>query len=112
MKNRLLIVILACLSMLGAFSTDTYLPSFPSIATEFQIGLDAVQQTLTVYLLAMAVMTSLPRHPIRFSWSPTGDFGRTGLVRGGIDGRVLRGKLFVPAPLPPGPGLPVAGGAV
>jgi DHA1 family bicyclomycin/chloramphenicol resistance-like MFS transporter len=56
-KNRLLIIILACLSMLGAFSTDTYLPSFPSIAAEFQVGLDAVQQTLTVYLLAMAVMT-------------------------------------------------------
>lgn len=43
--------------MLGAFSTDTYLPSFPSIAAEFRIGLDVVQQTLTVYLLAMAVMT-------------------------------------------------------
>ena len=57
MKNRLLIVILACLSMLGAFSIDTYLPSFPSIAAEFQIGLDIVQQTLTVFLLAMAVMT-------------------------------------------------------
>ena len=56
-KNLLLIVILACLSMLGAFSTDTYLPSFPSIADEFRVGLDVVQQTLTVYLLAMAVMT-------------------------------------------------------
>jgi MFS transporter, DHA1 family, multidrug resistance protein len=56
-KNRLLIIILACLSMLGAFSTDTYLPSFRSIAAEFQIGLDVVQQTLTVYLLSMAVMT-------------------------------------------------------
>ena len=57
MKSGVLIIILACLSMLGAFSTDTYLPSFPSIAAEFQIGLDVVQQTLTVYLLAMAVMT-------------------------------------------------------
>ncbi len=43
--------------MLGAFSTDTYLPSFPSIAAEFQIGLDVVQQTLTIYLMSMAVMT-------------------------------------------------------
>ena len=43
--------------MLGAFSTDTYLPSFPSIAAEFRVGLDVVQQTLTLYLLAMAVMT-------------------------------------------------------
>jgi MFS transporter, DHA1 family, multidrug resistance protein len=57
MKNLSLIIILACLSMLGAFSTDTYLPSFPSISEEFRIGLDVVQQTLTVYLLAMAVMT-------------------------------------------------------
>ena len=57
MKNLSLIIILACLSMLGAFSVDTYLPSFPSIADEFRIGLDVVQQTLTVYLLAMAVMT-------------------------------------------------------
>ena len=40
MKNRVIIIILAGLSMLGAFSTDTYLPSFPSIAAEFQIGLD------------------------------------------------------------------------
>ncbi|MGA7882323.1 MAG: MFS transporter, partial [Terrimicrobiaceae bacterium] len=56
-KNRLLIIILACLSMLGPFSIDTYLPSFPSIAAEFEIGLDIVQQTLTVYLLAMAVVT-------------------------------------------------------
>jgi hypothetical protein len=61
--------------MLGAFSTDTYLPAFPSIAGEFRIGLDVVQQTLTVYLLAMAVMTLFhgtlsdasgptPSHPI------------------------------------------------
>ena len=57
MKKRLLIIILACLSMLGPFSIDTYLPSFPSIAAEFEIDLDIVQQTLTVYLLAMAVIT-------------------------------------------------------
>ena len=43
--------------MLGPFSIDTYLPSFPSIAAEFHLGIDTVQQTLTVFLLAMAVMT-------------------------------------------------------
>ncbi|HVJ57304.1 MAG TPA: hypothetical protein VM574_05665 [Terrimicrobiaceae bacterium] len=47
MKNVFLIIILACLSMLGAFSTGTYLPSFPSIAAEFRIGLDVVQQGLS-----------------------------------------------------------------
>ena len=57
MKHRFLIILLGCLSMLGAFSIDTYLPSFPSIAAEFHLGVDTVQQTLTVFLLAMAVMT-------------------------------------------------------
>jgi DHA1 family bicyclomycin/chloramphenicol resistance-like MFS transporter len=56
-KTGTLIVLLACLSMLGALSTDTYLPSFGSMSREFGVGFDAIQQTLTVYLLAMAVMT-------------------------------------------------------
>ena len=57
MKHIFFIILLGCLSMLGAFSIDTYLPSFPSIAAEFHLGIDAVQQTLTIFLLAMAVMT-------------------------------------------------------
>ena len=55
-KNLLLIVILACLSMLGAFSTDTYLPSFPSIAANFKWA-STSSSTLTIYLMSMAVMT-------------------------------------------------------
>ncbi|HEY6677221.1 MAG TPA: multidrug effflux MFS transporter [Terrimicrobium sp.] len=77
MKNLLLIIILACLSMLGAFSTDTYLPSFPSIADEFRIGLDVVQQTLTVYLLAMAVMTL-------FHGTLSDALGRRPIILGGL----------------------------
>ncbi len=77
MKNPLLIIILACLSMLGAFSIDTYLPSFPSIAAEFQIGLDVVQQTLTVYLLAMAVMTL-------FHGTLSDAIGRRPVILGGL----------------------------
>ena len=77
MKNFLLIVLLACLSMLGAFSTDTYLPSFPSIAAEFRIGLDVVQQTLTVYLLAMAVMTL-------FHGTLSDAVGRRPIILGGL----------------------------
>ena len=76
-KNILLIIILACLSMLGAFSTDTYLPSFPSIAAEFRIGLDVVQQTLTVYLLAMAVMTL-------FHGTLSDAVGRRPIILGGL----------------------------
>ena len=63
--------------MLGAFSTDTYLPSFPSIAAEFRIGLDVVQQTLTVYLLAMAVMTL-------FHGTLSDAMGRRPIILGGL----------------------------
>jgi MFS transporter, DHA1 family, multidrug resistance protein len=63
--------------MLGPFSIDTYLPSFPSIAAEFQVGPDAVQQTLTVYLLAMAVMTI-------FHGTLSDALGRRPVILGGL----------------------------
>ncbi len=55
--SRLLIVILAALSMLGALSIDAYLPALPAIAAEFSATDAAVQQTLTAYVLAFAIMT-------------------------------------------------------
>ena len=48
---------LAGLVMLGPFSVDTYLPSFPAIQREFSVTPLEVQQTLSVYLIAFAVMT-------------------------------------------------------
>jgi len=56
MKHRVLVVILASLSMLGALSIDAYLPALPTIAHDFGSTLPAVQQTLTVYLFAFAFM--------------------------------------------------------
>ena len=56
-KRPVLVVILACLSMLGALSIDAYLPALPTIAHDFTSTLPAVQQTLTVYLATFAVMT-------------------------------------------------------
>ncbi|HEY7657481.1 MAG TPA: multidrug effflux MFS transporter [Burkholderiales bacterium] len=53
----LLAVTLAGLVMLGPFSVDTYLPSFPAIQREFAVTPLEVQQTLTAYLVAFAVMT-------------------------------------------------------
>lgn len=53
----LLAVTLAGLVMLGPFSVDTYLPSFPAIQREFAVTPFEVQQTLTAYLIAFAVMT-------------------------------------------------------
>ncbi len=56
MKHRLLVVILAALSMLGALSIDAYLPALPTIARDFSATLPAIQQTLTIYLFAFAFM--------------------------------------------------------
>ncbi|MEP6670774.1 MAG: multidrug effflux MFS transporter [Chthoniobacter sp.] len=57
MNNRLLIFILAALSMLGALSIDAYLPALLTIAGVFSVTPAAAQQTLTVYLIAFAFMT-------------------------------------------------------
>ena len=42
--------------MVGAFAVDTFLPSFPAIAADFSVGIAAVQQALSAYLLAFSVM--------------------------------------------------------
>jgi len=53
---RLLIVILAALSMLGALSIDAYLPALPTIARQFSVTAEAAQQSLTIYAVGFAVM--------------------------------------------------------
>ena len=50
-------VLLAALSALGPFSIDTYLPSFHDIADKLGATPLQVQQTLSAYLLAFALMT-------------------------------------------------------
>jgi DHA1 family bicyclomycin/chloramphenicol resistance-like MFS transporter len=55
--NRLSIAILAGLSMVGPLAIDTYLPSFPAISATFNVSAVLVQQTLSLYLLAFALMT-------------------------------------------------------
>jgi MFS transporter, DHA1 family, multidrug resistance protein len=62
--------------MLGPFSIDTYLPSFPAIRADFGVTSVELQQTLSAYLLTFAVMTlfhgtlsdSLGRRPV-ILWS-------------------------------------------
>ncbi|HTD04592.1 multidrug effflux MFS transporter [Undibacterium sp.] len=51
-----LATLLAALAMLGPFSIDTYLPAFPSIQSTLNASAIEVQQTLTAYMLAFAVM--------------------------------------------------------
>lgn len=55
--QRLLATILAALAMIGPFTIDTYLPSFPYIAAELQATPAQMQQTLSLYLFAVALMT-------------------------------------------------------
>ena len=53
----LLATLLAALAMIGPFAIDTYLPSFPAIQNELGVSQIEVQQTLSFYLIAFAVMT-------------------------------------------------------
>jgi len=57
--QSLLAVILAALAMIGPFTIDTYLPAFPFIASDLQATPAQMQQTLSVYLFAVALMTLL-----------------------------------------------------
>ena len=52
-----LATILAALAMIGPFTIDTYLPSFPHIGAEFSATPAQLQQTLSLYLFTLAFMT-------------------------------------------------------
>lgn len=56
-STRGIALLLACLSALGPFSIDTYLPSFPDIAHSLGATPLEVQQTLSIYLFSFAAMT-------------------------------------------------------
>ena len=49
--------ILAGLAMIGPFTIDTYLPSFPAIGRDLGATPAELQQTLSVYFLTFAIMT-------------------------------------------------------
>ena len=67
--TRHLTLIAALLAMIGPFSIDTYLPSFPDIEMEFGISRAILSQSLGVYLLAFAISTLF--------WGPLADrYGR------------------------------------
>ncbi len=79
---RQLIPVLALLSMLGPFSIDTYLPSFPAIAEDLGVGLPAMAQTLSAYLVAFAIVTLV--------WGPLSDaYGRKRVLLVSLGGYVL-----------------------
>jgi len=51
-----LAALIAALSMIGPFAIDTYLPAFGAIRDDLAVPQLAVQQTLSAYLLAFALM--------------------------------------------------------
>lgn len=74
-----LILLLASLIMLGPFSIDTMFPGFPDIARDLASTPLAVQQTVSSYLLAYALM-SLVHGPLsdRFGRKPVIALGMLG----------------------------------
>ena len=57
MSNTALTLVLALLTMIGPLGIDTYLPSFPALVAEFGVTPLVIQQTLSVYMFGLAVMT-------------------------------------------------------
>ena len=76
-KTWPLTLILGGLAMIGPFSIDTYLPSFPAIAQEFSVDPILVQQTLSVYLFAFAFM-------MLFYGTLSDSFGRRPVILGAL----------------------------
>ncbi|MCL2022180.1 MAG: multidrug effflux MFS transporter [Betaproteobacteria bacterium] len=54
-----LVLILAGLAAIGPFSVSTYLPAFPEIGAELGVGMEAVQESLSLYMLTFSLMTLL-----------------------------------------------------
>ncbi|MFI9655233.1 multidrug effflux MFS transporter [Guyparkeria sp. GHLCS8-2] len=55
-RAAVLVLVIAGLLMLAPFTVDAYLPSFHAMADEFGVGQAAIQQTLSLYLLAFGSM--------------------------------------------------------
>jgi len=56
-RRRRLAPLLAALAMFGPFSIDTIFPAFPTIARELGASPIAMQQTISVYMIAYALMS-------------------------------------------------------
>lgn len=58
-RRRRLAPLLAALAMFGPFAIDTIFPAFPAIAAQLHASPLAMQQTVSVYLIAYALMSLL-----------------------------------------------------
>jgi len=70
-----LIVTIALLTMVGPFTIDTYLPSFPDIEATFGVNRTLMLQSISFYLVASAISTLF--------WGPLSDrIGRRHVILG------------------------------
>lgn len=76
-NSMALALMLAGLAMLGPFSIDAYLPAFPNIQRSLQASSIEVQQTLTAYMAAFAVM-------ILWHGALSDAFGRRNIILGSL----------------------------
>ena len=58
-RRRVLAPLLGALAMFGPFSIDTIFPAFPAIEADLQASPIAMQQTISVYMVAYAFMSLL-----------------------------------------------------
>ncbi|MEO8011398.1 MAG: multidrug effflux MFS transporter [Dokdonella sp.] len=81
-SRRRLAPLLAALAMFGPFAIDTMFPAFPAIAAQLQATPWAMQQTLSIYMVAYALMSLLH--------GPLADaLGRRGVILAGVGVFVL-----------------------
>jgi DHA1 family bicyclomycin/chloramphenicol resistance-like MFS transporter len=76
-RRSLLAGLLAALAMFGPFCIDAIFPGFPAIAAQFSAGPMAMQQTISIYLVAYAAM-SLLLGALSDAW------GRRVVILGGV----------------------------
>ncbi|GAB2512989.1 multidrug effflux MFS transporter [Lysobacter humi (ex Lee et al. 2017)] len=76
-STRRLALLLGGLAMFGPFSIDTIFPAFPAIGRQFAANGVAMQQTISVYLIAYAVM-SIVHGPLSDA------IGRRRVILGGL----------------------------
>jgi DHA1 family bicyclomycin/chloramphenicol resistance-like MFS transporter len=76
-STRYMALLLACLAMFGPFAIDTIFPAFPQLAQRLRADPVAIQQTVSVYLLAYALM-GLAHGPLSDAW------GRKPVIVGGL----------------------------
>lgn len=76
-STRRLALLLGGLAMFGPFSIDTIFPAFPAIGTQLGANAVAMQQTISVYLIAYA-LTSLVHGPLSDA------IGRRRVILGGL----------------------------